>query len=397
MTGADRIGKEAAHIRHELLRAYLEPLFMIIGQRESRIGYIDSSRGPWRKGGQGPGDTPAAISLGIMEKCHNELLEKFRKNVHFRGLFIEGDGQAFGELESFLESESWNGVDARCLKGDFCDLRSEILSWCGNRDFCFFSIDAMEWRHIAIPTLSPFLERPSCEFLIDFVSDSIPCPRNQESFEEHMKTIFGEEPDSPFTASADICTDPPKEKKRLLFDLYRRALKTSAPLMEGAIPRCGHMRVLHPTKERTFHDLVYLTWDPLGLVTFMEASEQLDREQRKLRALARQSKKVKRSRQLELFPADRFVNDEPAGDTTKAKEYWLAKLSNAPRRFGVAEFADMVEETGWFVGDFQKAFAELESEGKVRNLASSGIRTENPVRYWANGNLGEPLEKIEKE
>ncbi len=44
--------------------------------------------------------------------------------------------------------------------------------------------------------------------------------------------------------------------------------------------------------------------------------------------------------------------------------------------------------------DFQKAFWELEREGKVKNLASTGMRTENPVRYWTNGNRGEMLEKI---
>jgi hypothetical protein len=110
--------------------------------------------------------------------------------------------------------------------------------------------------------------------------------------------------------------------------------------------------------------------------------------------LARQSKKVKRSRQLEIFSADKFAGDEPAVDLTKVKEYWLAKLSHAPKRFGVIEFADMLEETGWFMEDFQRAFSELEREGKVRNLASTGMRTGNPVRYWANGNRGEILEKV---
>ncbi len=62
--------------------------------------------------------------------------------------------------------------------------------------------------------------------------------------------------------------------------------------------------------------------------------------------------------------------------------------------FGVTEFADMLEQTGWFLDDFQRAFSELEREGKVRNLASTGMRTGNPVRYWANGNRGEVLEKL---
>ena len=153
-----------------------------------------------------------------------------------------------------------------------------------------------------------------------------------------------------------------------MFNLYCRQLKASAPIMGDAIPRCAHMRVLHPARDRTVYDFVYLTWDPLGLVAFMEASEQLELEQKKVRALARQSKKVKRSGQLEIFSADKFVGDEPAVDLTKVKEYWLAKLSHAPKRFGVTEFADMLEETGWFMEDFQKAFLELEREGKVKTL-----------------------------
>ena len=386
MSTANYTGREAAYIKGELLKAYLEPLFMIVGQRELRIGYIDCSSGPWQKSGQDPGDTAIAISLGVMGKCHDDLSGKFRRNVQFRGLFIERNKESFDRLESFLQSESYDGVKAQCLKGDFCDLGNDILSWCGDRDFCFFFIDAKEWRHIAIPTLEPLLARPSSEFLINFMFDSIVPAHAQTGFEEQMEAIFGEAPDTSHIG--------PEERERFLFNLYCRQLKAFAPIIGEAIPRCAHMRVMHPTKGRTVYDLVYLTWDPLGLVTFMEASEQLELEQKKVRALARQSKKVKRSRQLEIFSADKFVGDEPAVDSTKVKEYWLAKLSRAPKRFGVTEFADMLEETGWFMEDFQRAFQELEREGKVKNLASTGMRTENPVRYWANGNRGEVLEKV---
>jgi three-Cys-motif partner protein len=380
--------KEAAHIKNELLRAYLEPLLMIIGQREPRIGFIDCYCGPFGRGEGERAESSVEISLGIMEKCHNELTEKFRKNVQFNGLFIERDKGTFARIENFLESESWNGVDTHCLKGDFCDLQGEILSWCGNRDFCFFFIDATEWRHIAIPTLEPFLNGPPSEFFISFMFDSIVRAHGQMSLEEHVNAIFGKPVDASLVGL--------EEKDRALFNLYRRELKSCAPVSGGQAPRCAHMRVNHPSKDRTIYDLIYLTWNPLGIVTFMETSEQLEMAQRKTRAVARQSKKVKRSGQLELFSADRFVEDEPAVDAEKVKEYWLGKLSHAPKPFGVTEFADMLEETGWFMDHFQKAFLELEHEGKVRNLASTGMRTGNPVRYWANGNRGEFLEKLEE-
>ena len=388
MRAAGYTVREAAHIRNELLRAYLEPLFTIIGQREPRIGFIDCYSGPLEKGGGEAADSSAAISLDIMEKCHNELSEKFRKNVQFRGLYIARDKGAFGRLENFLESESWGGVDTNCLRGDFCDLRGEIMSWCGNRDFCFFFMDATEWRHIAIPTLEPFLNRSSSEFFINFMFDSIVRAHGQTSFEEHVNAIFGR--------ALDISQIGLEEKERSLFNMYRRELKACAPIIEGQIPRCAHMRVNRPAKDRTIYDLVYLTWNALGIVAFMETSEQLEMEQRKARAVARQSRKVKRSGQLELFSADRFVEDEQAVDAARVKEYWLAKLSHTPKPFGVTEFADMLEETGWFMDHFQKAFLELEREGKVRNLASTGMRTGNPVRYWSNGNRGEFLEKLKE-
>ena len=386
MATANYTEKEAASIRNELLKAYLEPLFMINGQREARINYIDCFSGPWQKAKQDPEDTSVAISLGIMEKCHNDLSEKFRKDVHFRALFIEGDKNSFGQLESFLKSESWGGVDTFCLKGDFYDLREEILSWCGNRDLSIFFVDTTVLRHMAIQTLQPLLGRASSEFLISSSFDSILRGNAQTSFEEQLKSVFGEVPDTSHIA--------PEEKERFLLDLYCRELRVSASTLEGKTPRCAHMRLPNPKKDRAAHDLVYLSWDAPGIVTFMEASEQLEIERRKEGALASQSKKIKRSRQLELFSADKLVGEEPAADPGKVKEYWLTRLSKTPERFGVAEFADMMEETGWFMSDFQKVFLELEREGKVKNLASTSMRTENPVHYWANGNRGELLVKV---
>ena len=386
MSAASQAVKEKEYIRHELLKAYLEPLLMIIGQKVPRVCYVDCSSGPWWKDGQDPESTPVAVSLDILEKCHNSISEQFRRQVQFRALFIEKDPESFDRLKNFMNAGSWSGVDANCLKGDFCDLQKEILSWYGDRDFCFYFIDAAEWRHIAVQNLGPLMARPASEFLMNLLFDSTRPPRGQTSLEEHMKAVLGGAPGIP--------DDEPLEGDRLLTSLYRRELKASAPKFGGAIPRCATMRVLPMEKSRTISELVYLTWDPLGVVAFMEASERLEKEQKKMRALAAQSEKVKRSRQLEIFSADKLIGDSASADPARVKQYWLARLSNTPRQFGVSEFADMLEETGWFMEDFQKAFLELEREGKVRNLASTGKRAENPVRYWVNGNRGELLEKL---
>jgi len=63
------IGKEQAFIKHRLLETYLERLFMIIGQHESQIRYVDCFAGPWNTESDDLSDTSIAISLRLMKAC----------------------------------------------------------------------------------------------------------------------------------------------------------------------------------------------------------------------------------------------------------------------------------------------------------------------------------------
>jgi DNA-binding transcriptional regulator GbsR (MarR family) len=57
--------------------------------------------------------------------------------------------------------------------------------------------------------------------------------------------------------------------------------------------------------------------------------------------------------------------------------------------------ADMLEETGWFISDFQSAFKQLQDENKVKNLDARGTRRKNMVHFEENNLLGERLQKLE--
>ncbi|KKM99454.1 hypothetical protein LCGC14_1147640, partial [marine sediment metagenome] len=112
--------------------------------------------------------------------------------------------------------------------------------------------------------------------------------------------------------------------------------------------------------------MVYLTRHPLGIVVFMEVSEKLDLIQKKVRAQAKQDRRVEKGGQQEFPSAFTKIKyeDDKIG-LSEVKDYWLSKLSCEPKQFGVEEFADMLEETDWFINDFQIAFKELHDEGKV--------------------------------
>ena len=196
---------------------------------------------------------------------------------------------------------------------------------------------------------------------------------NQELFEKHMIKIFGEIPDtSGLTA---------KVREKHLLDLYRNQLKKAQPDIENKKARSAYVKILDPYKDRTKYDLVYLTRHSLGIKVFMEVSEKLDLVQKIVRAQTKQERRVDKSRQNELFPAEIYIANEDNVNLSDVKEYWLNKLSYEPRRIGCEELADMLEETGWFISDFQKAFNELISEGKVKNMDASRKRPMHAVHF----------------
>lgn len=351
--------REQAYVKHHLLRVYLERLFMIIGQSQSIIRYVDCFSGPWNEQDDNLQDTSIGISLEIMNKCRDGL-EKMGKSVRFQALFIEKDKRAFEKLETHLSSSTFSDVITTAYNGEFYDLRAQILNWCKQDDFTFFFIDPKGWKKVVeISTLEPFLKRPNSEFFINFMYDFLLRTHTQETFHEDMRAIFGSVPDTTGMT--------PKQKEEYLIHLYRKRLKEVLPFSSGK-PRAVSVPVLYPTIDRTLYHLVYLTRHPKGITVFMEASENLDLIQRRVRAEAKQEKRESRSGQLELFQASENVYREKRADPAEVKTYWLNKLSASPCYFGIHELADMLEETDWFESDFQAAFHELEREGKVQNL-----------------------------
>lgn len=371
-------GREQAFVKHRLLETYLERLFMIIGQHQRSIRYVDCFSGPWQEGSPDLQDTSIGIALKSIRKCRKGLKEK-GKDLTFHALFIEKDQHSFQKLCEYLAGVPNEEIATKAFHGDFFNLRESILQWCGPYDFTFFFIDPKGWKNVVeIPTLTPLLLRPNSEFLINFMYDFLLRTHLQDSFRKDMQTIFGEVPetDSLF----------PEQKEEYLIHLYRKRLKEILPSCSGK-PRAISVPVLYPTIDRTLYHLIYLTRHPKGITVFMEASEHLDLVQRRVRAEAKQEKRESRSGQRELFQASENVSLEKLADPAEVKAYWLNKLSISPSYFGIYELADMIEETGWFERDFQVAFHELEREGKVQNINATRKRRTKFIHFTTGERL----------
>lgn len=375
-------GREQARFKHELLEAYLERLFMIVGQHQRTICYVDCFAGPWQAKGENLEDTSIAVSLNIIRKCREGLLAR-NHNVNFKAVFVEKDPKAYTKLRGYLDGRNDAGIETFPLQGEFIQLRQEILSLCCKDSFTFFFVDPTGWKDaVELSTLDPLLRRPNSEFLINFMYDFLLRTHTQEPFLDDMKRIFGRVPDTKGMTA--------KAREEHLIRLYRENLKTVVPT-RGDKPRTACVQVKKVLLDRTLYHLVYLTRHPKGIAEFMAASDGLDLVQKRLRALAKQEAQVESNGQMVLIAADKSIKkEEGRADLSEVKSYWLTKLSSTPRRFGITELADMLEETDWFASDFQKAFKELDTEGKVKNQDAKKTRPVNAVNF----EKGEMLVKL---
>ena len=66
---AEYKGREQALIKHQLLESYLYWLFMIVGQRQLTISYVDCFAGPWQESSEDMSDTSIGRSLSTMKNC----------------------------------------------------------------------------------------------------------------------------------------------------------------------------------------------------------------------------------------------------------------------------------------------------------------------------------------
>lgn len=374
-------GREQAYIKHELLKAYLEKLFLIIGMSSSRVRireicYVDCFAGPWSTDKDDLADTSIGVSLSILEKCKKEL-DKRGQKLRFRALYVEKDDHAFAQLEQFLKAKAPSGIEARAFHGDFVVLREEVLNWCGNEAFAFFFVDPTGWKPVTVELLRPLMRRPRSEFLINFMYEFVSRTASMAEWRDEIAALLGE------TAEVEGLRGAAREK--FLVDTYRKNLKRELPGTGKWPARSAHVRVLDRQKERPKYHLVYLTTHPRGIAEFMEISEGLDQIQKRVRASTKQAARIKKSGQDELFDESDLV-DLDAGhvDAAEVEDHWIRYLSAGEKRVGVEEFADLLEATDWFPGDFQRALGRLIEAGKVRNLDAKGKRPKQPL-HWKDG------------
>jgi hypothetical protein len=208
--------------------------------------------------------------------------------------------------------------------------------------------------------------------MYDFLNRAI----GMANFRQQIQAILGEMTNEDYRQISSLTG---RKREQVVVRKYREQLKAAMGI-EGSLRALSyHADVLNKDKDRTHYHMVYLTRHPKGIVEFAAASEKVDLFQRVLRI---QTKRDARS-QTVLFSAEEEA-DQRHGERQGleiVKDYWLKQLTCMAIKYDEAKLANMLESTGWLIGDFQSAFSELLAEGKVENLDSVRRRRTRPIHF----------------
>lgn len=366
------IGKEQAYVKHTILRAYLQRLFMIVGQgKENVINYVDCFAGPYNEEDGRLRDTSISISLEQMAICQQKLKKApFGKSVSFRALYIEKNPARFKKLKSYLSKQAYSDIDVECLHGDYKELLNEIVAWC--RDyFTFFFVDPMGWQKVVgAKTMMPLLQLKKAEFLINLMYDFINRFVEVGKHAQDMVELFGKVP--------SFKNEPPEERQAILLTLYRINLK------DHYNGRTAYVTIERPGKDRVLYCLVYLTRHPRGIDVFKTAAQEMEIVQRVAQQEYKLRQQLEKSDTTDMFGSnsDMFLaRNKFADNKLMAKKFILDQLSTNPIRITIYEWADFLEESDLYPDDLQAAMKELVNEGRVKNLdADVSRRRKNIIK-----------------
>lgn len=373
-------GREQAMVKHALLESYLEKLVLIIGMAARKKGYaeicyVDCFAGPWGTPDQTLDGTSISLSLNTLASC-KERLASLNVDARMRALYIERDASAFQKLSAFLQAGAPATVENDCKHGDFVALRAEILDWCGPDAFVFFFVDPKGWKDIVVETMQPLLRRQRSEFLINFAYNFINRTASMKDWQDAMARLLGR--------AVDLAGLNPSEREEALVNAYRDGLKACAQKGNPGYPaRTAYVSVLDPLYRRTKYHLIYLTSHPTGIVEFMEVSQKVDLVQTHVRTAKQLDVREKRSGTPDMFAADALTG--PADGRSGAEDvdaYWCNYLAGGARRIGIADFADILEETNWLPGELQASLVRLFNTGTLLNLDADASRRRTRLLHF---------------
>lgn len=378
-------GREHSVVKHALLKGYLEKLLFIMGMTGTKeIAYVDCFAGPYKDERSDIQATSIAISLNILKKVR-DALATHGKYITIKAIYVEKKKSSYKRLKDYLDNNCPSGIQPFPIYGDYAENVDEILQRCGDNSFTFFFIDPLGWTDVGIPRLGKLLNRPKSEFLITFMYDHLNRFVKKADLRKQVSEMLGTLSDEDYQ---NIQSLSPKDREDFIVQKYREQIM-AAMGPDGARRSRSYSAVIKDKdKDRTKYHLVYGTRHYKGIIEFATQSDKAELIQRVVRIQVKQNADPN----LSLFQPEEEAEhfDDARADLDEVKHYWLKELSGKSVVFDEAKLADMLEKTGWLIGDFEAAFMALQADGKVENLDAKNKRSKHPIYF----NKGEHLRRL---
>lgn len=283
-------GREQTYLKHFFLEGYLERVAYTIGWSHSDFVYIDGFSGPWRSEDEALEDTSFMIAIRQLRKVMSGIAEHGR-DLKIRCIFVESNPRAFSDLKRAVEGI--DDIEVTVLQGEFEQLLPRIVAEIGD-SFALTFIDPTGWTGFPLDKITPLLRKRG-EVIVNFMFDHIIRFRNdkRETTTRSLNELFG---GSGWESAA--------ESEEELLDFYASRLKE-----RGDFKYATYTRILKPLSDRTYFYLVYATRHPMGLIKFREVEKRLLPKQEQVMAEARQTARIRKTGQGELFSG---TDPEPA-------------------------------------------------------------------------------------
>jgi len=177
--------------------------------------------------------------------------------------------------------------------------------------------------------------------------------------------------------------ETPEERQEILLELYRSNLGKH---YDG---RTAYVPIEKPGQKRVHYYLVYLTRHARGIDVFKTEAEGMEIVQRITQQECRLRRQIQQSDTADMFGDNVNVplnDDEFFDNRLMAKQYLLDQLSKEPTLIDYEAWADFLEGSNLYPGDFQMAMKELVKDGLAKNIdADVGRRRKNIIKPdWPN-------------
>ena len=314
-------GREQSAAKHDILRTYLQVLAYKVAQGRGgarTINYVDAFAGPWESKQESLSDTSPSIALQTLLGVRRSL-EDVGVNIDIRAFFVSPKQEGVEQLRR-LERQ-FPRATIEIVKGTFEEAlpAAQTFAVRGRDPFMFLFIDPTGWTGLPMRKLVPLLKVGRGEVLINFMLEFIRrfADVKDASTSGSMEALFG---DSDCRDEWQGSTGD--ERDDLIVDAYCRRVAAL-----GDFKHCASTPIFKPMEDREHFRLVYATRSDVGLVTFRNVEAKGLAKQKQTRTKVKGEKRVERSGQQEIFPANVMQPSRTYEDLTRERHLKRARTT----------------------------------------------------------------------